>query len=98
MKGLCSVLKNADRFWRALEENPETSLYLDTVQPALATQFTMGRDSLLLSLLQLMVPTLLVLQQHPSVLQVPGEMVTLPLQLVSHLLGLFISTLQLPKL
>lgn len=58
----------------------------------------MGQDSLLLSLLQLMVPALLVLQQHPSVLQVPGEVVTLPLQLVSHLLGLFIRTLQLPEL
>ncbi|EDM13989.1 rCG21884 [Rattus norvegicus] len=45
-----------------------------------------------------MVPALLVLQQHPRVLQVPGEVVTLPPQLVSRLLGLFISTLQLPKL
>lgn len=55
-------------------------------------------DSLLLFLLQLMVPDLLVVQQHPSILQVPGEMVALPLQLVSRLLGLFIRTLQLPEL
>lgn len=62
------------------------------------TQLTVGQDSLLLSLLQLMVPALLVLQQHPSVLQVPSEVVALPLQLVSCLLGFFIHALQLPKL
>lgn len=61
MKGLHSVLKNADGSWRALEENPEASVYPDTAQPAPATQFTVEWDSLLLSLLQLMVPTLLVL-------------------------------------
>lgn len=92
------MLKNVDRSWRAFEEKPEVSVYLNAAQPTLATQLTVGRDSLLLSLLQLMVPALLVLQQHPSVLQVPGEVVTLPLQLVSHLLGIFIRTLQLPKL
>lgn len=57
-----------------------------------------GHDSLLLPLLQLMVPALLVLQQHPGVLQVPGEVVAFPLQLVSRLLRLFVSVLQLPKL
>lgn len=98
MKGLHSVLKNTDRSWKALEENPEASAYPDAVQPTPATQLTVGHDSLLLSLLQLMVPALLVFQQHPSVLQVPGETVALPLQLVSCLLGLFVHALQLSKL
>lgn len=73
-------------------------MYPGAVQPTLVAQLTVGQDSLFLSLLQIMVPALLVLQQHPRVLQVPGEVVTLPPQLVSRLLGLFISTLQLPKL
>lgn len=98
MKGLHSVLKNTDRSWKALKENPEASEYPDAMQPTPVTQLTVGQDSLLLSLLQLMVPALLVLQQHASVLQVPGEVVALPLQLVSRLLGLFIHALQLPKL
>lgn len=98
MKGLYSVLKNTDRSWKALEDNTETSAYPDTVQPTPVTQLTVGQDSLLLSLLQLMVSALLALQQHPSVFQVPGEVVALPLQLVSRLLGLFIHALQLPKL
>lgn len=98
MKGLYSVLKNTDRSWKALEDNAEASAYPDTVQPTPVTQLTVGQDSLLLSLLQLMVSALLVLQQHPSVFQVPGEVVALPLQLLSRLLGLFIHALQLPKL
>lgn len=71
-------------------------MYPGTMQPTLVARLTVGQDSLFLSLLQIMVPALLVLQQHPCVLQVPGEVVTLPPQLVSRLLGLFISTLQLP--
>lgn len=88
---LCSGMP--DRSGVALEEHPETSVYPLTVRPSLV-----GHDSLLLPLLQLMVPALLVLQQHPSVVQVPGEVVALPLQLVGRLLGLFVSALQLSKL
>lgn len=71
-----------------MEENPEASVYPLALQPTL-----LGHDSLLLPLLQLMVPALLVLQQHSRVFQLPGEVVALPLQLVSHLLGVFISSL-----
>lgn len=76
-----------------MDENPEASVYPLTLRPTL-----LGHDSLLLPLLQFMVLALLVLQQHLRVLQVPGEVVALPLQLVSRLLGLFISSLQIPEL
>lgn len=72
-------------------------LWKSTQRPQ-CTPSLVGHDSLLLPLLQLMVPALLVLQQHPGVVQVPGEVVALPLQLVGCLLGLFVSALQLPEL
>lgn len=87
--GVCTLCSGKpNRSGRALEENPEASVYLLALRPTL-----LGHDSLLLPLLQLVVSALLVLQQHSSVLQVPGEVVALPLQLVSRLLGPFIRSL-----
>lgn len=45
-----------------------------------------------------MVSALLVLQQEAGVLQVTGQPVALPLQLVRGLLGPLVRTLQLPEL
>lgn len=68
------------------------------MQPILAPSGDTGHDSLLLLLLKLVVSALLVLQQEAGILQVAGQMVALPLQLVSHLLGPLVSILQLPEL
>lgn len=57
-----------------------------------------GCNSLLLLLLQLMVSALLVLQQDSGVLQVTGQAVAFPLQLLGCHLGPFVSTLQFPEL
>lgn len=82
------MLRDAQQEWEGFGREPKASVCPLALWPTL-----LGHDSLLLPLLQLMVPALLVLQQHSSVLQVPGEVVALPLQLVSCLLGPFIRSL-----
>ena len=57
-----------------------------------------GHDSLLLLPLQVVVPTLLALQQEACVLQVAGQKVAPPLELLGHPLGLLVGPLQLPQL
>lgn len=86
--GLHSVLRDAQQEWEGFGREPRGLGVPLALRPTL-----LGHDSLLLPLLQIMVPALLVLQQNSRVLQLPGEVVALPLQLVSRLLGLFISSL-----
>lgn len=57
-----------------------------------------GHDSLLLLPLQVVVPTLLALQQEARVLQVAGQKVAPPLELLGRPLGLLVGPLQFPQL
>ena len=57
-----------------------------------------GPDSLLLLLLQVVVSTLLVLQQEARVLQVAGQKVAPPLELLGCPLGSLVGPLQLREL
>lgn len=57
-----------------------------------------GHDSLLLLLLQVVVSALLALQQEARVLQVAGQKLALPLELLGCPLGSLVGPLQLPEL